>query len=514
MLIVVSSLLFFLSALTLMLLRIMSVEARTAWLTAVGGGALTLFSVLLWLAWTPLNFALPAWQPQSLFVEPISFHVDGAVYPFALSVAVLVLSIILTAAARSLTNSFVWAGVLALGGLGLLTVSADNALTLALAWSALDLAEFFTQIVSVKGPAPSEKVVISFSVRLLGIGLLMWANFVGIAEGGAFGFESISPNAGLYLILASGLRLGVLPLHLPYAAESSLRRGFGAALRLISAASSLALLAHLPAGSLVSPLAPHMLALTLLAALYGAWMWMRAPDELSGRPYWILGAAALSIASALGGNPLGAAAWGGALILAGGSLFLSSVHHVWLNRALLFGAWSLSSLPFSLTASAWLSPLGFFAPFVVAAQALLAAGFIRHALRPAGRDLLEEQPLWMRSIYLAGIALLILAQLFLSLAAWDGARQIGAWSQALVTALLTAALVWAAPRLRVLNPLRAHWVNPAASRVNEIYQALWSLYRFLEKISQTITRTLEGESGIMWTLFFFALFISLLGGGR
>ncbi len=513
--ILISSFLFFLSALTVMILRVTPASTRATWLMAVGGAALTLFSVLLWLAFLPIQVSLSAWQPQTLFVETVSFHADGVIFPLAFSVAVLTLAVILTAAARSLTNSFFWAGALALGGLGLLSVSANNPLTLALVWSALDFTELLAQLRSVNGASPSERAVISFSVRLLGIWLLLWANFVSAAAGGAFDFESVSASAGLYLILAAGLRLGVIPLRLPYAPESSARRGFGTALRLISAVSSLALLAHLPTGSFASSsLALWMLALTALAALYAGWMWLRAPDELSARPYWVIGASALSIASALNGSSLGVAAWGGALVLVGSSLFLASIRNVWLNRALLFGVWSLSSLPFSLAAAANLNQFPSFVPFLSAAQALLAAGFARHALRPGSRDSLDEQPAWMRSIYLLGASLLILAQLWLSLAAWDGALQVGAPLQALTVVLLTAALIWATPRLRVLNPIRAHWVNSAASRVNNLYQSLWGVYRFMERISQTINRALEGESGLMWTLLFLALFLSWFGGAR
>jgi hypothetical protein len=515
MLILVSSLLFFLTSLALMILRMTPANARVAWLVAVGGSLFSLASIFVWLAQMPFDIALPAWQPRTLFTDPILFRADGFSFPFALSISALTLSIILTAVARStFTNSFTWAGVLALGGLGLLAVTANNPFTLLLVWSALDLTELLTQLRSVEGSAQSEKVVISFSTRLLGAGFLLWANMISIASGSAFNFQSMPPSAGLYLIVAAGLRLGVLPLHLPYAAESTIRRGFGTSFRLISAASSLALLAHVPVGSLVSSLTPFMLGLSIIAAIYGGWMWLRAPDELTGRPYWVIGLAALSVTSALSGNPLGSVAWGCALILVGGSLFLSSIQNLWLNRALLLGAWSLSALPFSLTGGAWLFALGFFTPFVIAAQALLIAGFIRHALRPAGRDSLDDQPLWMRTVYLAGIILLVAFQFVLGLIGWEGARQIGAWLHALIVALLTAGLVWATPRLRVLNPIRAHWVNSTASRVNGIYQSLWVFYRFLETISQTIIKTLEGESGIMWTLLFLVLFISLLGGMR
>jgi hypothetical protein len=365
----------------------------------------------------------------------------------------------------------------------------------------------------VDGPANNEKVVISFSTRALGIGLLLWANIVSIAQGNTFDFQSIAPSSGLYLVAAAGLRLGVLPLHLPYSSESTARRGIGTSLRLVSAVSSLVLLAHVPGGSLTSALTPFLLGLAIIAALYGGWMWLRAPDELTGRPYWIISLAALSIISALSGSPLGAVAWGCALVLVGGALFLASVQQVWLNRALLIGVWSLSSLPFSLTASAWIGNLGFFIPFVIVAQALLMAGFVRHALRSTGRTPLDSQPGWANKIYPAGIILLIVFQLLLGLIGWDGARQIGAWLQALIVSLLTFGLVWATPRFRVLNPIRAHWVNPTTSDISTVYNGLWGIYRVLGKISDAITATLEGEGGIMWTLLFLALFISLLTQG-
>jgi hypothetical protein len=514
MLILISCLLLFITALALMVLQATQPNARYAWLVAVGGATLALISVFMWLMQTPFDFALPAWQPRTVFINPILFRADKLSWPLALSITALTLTILLTAITRSaVTNSLTWAGTLALGGIGLLAVTANNPLTLLLVWGALDITELITQLRAVDGPANNEKVVISFSTRALGIGLLLWANIVSIAQGNTFDFQSIAAGSGLYLVAAAGLRLGVLPLHLPYSSESTLRRGIGTSLRLISAVSSLVLLAHVPVGSLTSALTPFLLGLAIIAAIYGGWMWLRAPDELTGRPYWIISVAALSVISALSGSPLGAVAWGCALILVGGALFLSSVQQVWLNRALLVGVWSLSSLPFSLTASAWLGSLGFFIPFVIVAQALLMAGFVRHALRSAGRTSLESLPGWANKVYPAGIILLVAFQLLLGLFGWDGALQIGAWLQALLVSLLTFGLVWATPRFRVLNPIRAHWVSPAASGLSTLYSSLWVIYLAIGRISQSITIALEGESGILWTLLFLVLFISLLTQG-
>jgi hypothetical protein len=248
--------------------------------------------------------------------------------------------------------------------------------------------------------------------------------------------------------------------------------------------------------------------------LYGSWMWLRSSDELTGRPFWIIAIASLAVASALCGDPAGATAWGVALVLAGGALFLASVQQTWLNRALLIGAWSLSTLPFSLTASGWESSVGGFdivLPFLLAAQAMIIVGFIRYALRPSTHASLESQPTWTKGVYPAGIGILLFIQLLLGFWGWDGALHFGALGASIAASLLTFGLLWATPRFPVLNPVRAHWIQPTSiSRLDQLYQNLWGIYRFLGRLSQIITNTLEGESGIMWTLLFLILFVSLL----
>jgi hypothetical protein len=359
MLILVSCLFFFGTALALIALRAFLPEARYAWLVAAGGSVVAFISLFVWLGQMPFDLVLPAWQPVTLFMSPILFRADGVSWVLAIGIAALTLSTLLTAAARPVfTNSFAWAGVLALGGVGVLAVTADNPLTLLLVWAALDLTELLSQLGSVKGAANNEKVVTSFSTRAFGIGLLLWAGIFSIADGSAFDFQTLPAGAGVYLVMAAGLRLGVLPLHLPFAPESELRRGFGTSFRLVSAASSLVLLGRVPAGSLEAGITPLLMLLAIVAGIYGGWMWLRAPDELNGRPYWVIGMASLSVIAALSGNPLGAVAWGAALVLVGGALFLASVQNMWLNRLMLAGVWSLSSLPFSLTAGAWLKSWG------------------------------------------------------------------------------------------------------------------------------------------------------------
>jgi len=309
------------------------------------------------------------------------------------------------------------------------------------------------------------------------------------------------------------LRLGVLPLHLPYASESSFRRGFGTALRMISAGSSLILLARIPLASVESPITPYLMIFASIAALYGAWMWLRSPDELTGRPYWLIGFGALAIASALRGNTIGATAWSCALILSGGALFLASAESRWLDRALYLGVFGISAFPFSITATGWLSERGglwYAFPILLLAQAGLLAGFIRMSQRSSSRTTFENQPIWARNVYPFGIYIILLTILVLGFFGWNGTLEIGNLFTDLLTPLLTFGLLWLIPRARILNPVRAHWVQPAEGTwFSLISQNAWDLYRSTRRLLNAFSRVLEGESGIMWTLLFLTLFISI-----
>jgi hypothetical protein len=489
---------------------------RYNWLIATGGALLGWISVLAWQVQMPIALQFPAWQPAALFSQSPTFVGDGIAWTFALSLATLCLAIILTAVARSnFPRPVNWMGTLILTALGILAVLADNPLTLVLLWAAIDMSELIAQMRVVEDPGLNERTVVAFASRVAGIFVLLWADMVSAADGQTLDFRSAPPRAGLYLMLAAGLRIGVLPLHLPYSGESVLRRGFGTGLRMISAASSLILLARVPSSSLVAPLTSYLAILISLAAIYGGWQWLRAPDELTGRPFWMIGMGSLAVAAALRANPIGAAAWGCGLILAGGALFLSSEQNRWLTRALLIGAWGTSALPFSLTATGWgsgiITPvLSWLAwPFLILAHAMLLAGFIRHSLRTTTRVTTPDQPIWARNVYPIGIALLLLTTVLLGLFGWPGSLQIGNWFAALLTSLLTIGLIWLIPRLRILNPVRAHWVRPTnISWLEWSYRALWNLYRQLGRVSQVISNILEGESGVMWTLLFLVLFIS------
>ena len=503
-----------LSAFGLLVLRFVSPDFRYTWLLAAGGALTAWISLFLWQIAMPITVQLPLWQPEIIFRQSPLFVADAISWAIALSIGTICLGVIITAVARENFPSPVsWIGIFLLTAFGILAVTAENPLTLVLLWAAIDLSELISQLRFVEGPKLNERVVFSFASRVAGTLILLWASMVSASSGSVLNFRSPPPSAGLLLILAAGLRLGVLPLHLPYAGESAFRRGFGTNLRMISAGSSLILLARIPLSSVESPITPYLMIFTSFVALYGGWMWLRSPDELTGRPFWLIGLGSLAVAAALRGNAIGATAWSCALILSGGVIFLASAQSRWLERALYAGVWGVSALPFSLTSNGWINERASFwyaIPLLLMAQAFLLAGYIRQIQRASTRATFDDQPIWARNVYPFGIYIILFTILLLGFFGWSGSLDIGNWIAGLIASALTFGLLWLTPRLRILNPVRAHWVRPTDPNwLDAIYQALWSLYRQIGRISNSFSNVLEGESGIMWTLLFLVLFISI-----
>ncbi len=147
---------------------------------------------------------------------------------------------------------------------------------------------------------------------------------------------------------------------------------------------------------------------------------------------------------------------------------------------------------------------------------MLLAGFIRHILSPpALRVHYDQQPAWAKGVYPIGIFLLLATILLLGLFGWDASFQFGNFIAGIIVSLLTFGLIWLTPRLRILNPVRAHWVGPTnPAWLDWTYNALWNLYQRAGRLSNIFAKILEGESGIMWTLLFLALFISFFTRGN
>jgi hypothetical protein len=223
--------------------------------------------------------------------------------------------------------------------------------------------------------------------------------------------------------------------------------------------------------------------------------------------------ASLSVAASLRGNPTGSIGWGVSLVLCGGLLFLFSARQrsiLWLP---FIGLWGLTALPFSPSASAWLSGnqnSWLFILIFLPAQALLIAGFIRHALHP-GETSLESQAKWVKVLYPTGLSILAGTSILLGLWGWVGAKTIGLWWASIATLAMAAGLsVYA---LRVLPRLALTGSSTQWSRrlrLDWLFELLSKLYRSIKWVTDLITSSLEGEGGVLWSLLLLALILSVV----
>lgn len=520
MFVIITLSLLFVSSLTMAALRLTRRPAAFAWLVSALGALLAWASILLWQFDLPVSLPSNPWAPVTLFNATPHFEADSYAWLYALSLGALAAAVILTSPARMAVLSPVsWIGSVALALLALLAVMADNILTLALAWTAIDLLEYLNTLRISQSPSLNERAVISFSFRAAGTGFAMWAAVVSAAGGQLASLEETPPQAWLFMLLAVGLRLGVIPLRLAYREDPGLRRGIGSSLRLTAAATSLVVLARLPVGVLDETLLPFLLALVALAAVYAGWKWLSLPDEISARPYWIIGMGALSLAAALRGSPEGSAAWGAALVLFGGLSFLYSSRQAWFTRLFAGLALFLLSLPFTLTATGWMGnfPIsGLFWPLFLSAHAMLVAGYIRHLFR-GGDTPFGELPRWAQAAYPLGLAIFVVTILLTGLWGWPGSLQVGAWVIALVMVALAGLFGLIYLRLRRL--FISQQEEPAEvgishfARMQEFLAGLlWGLYRLVGRLFGYLSTLLEGDGGLLWTLLLLLIFIAALRG--
>ncbi len=501
-----------------------------SWLIAMVS---SLFSAgwMIFLRWRlPQQVAINDWLPFSTFTDSPIFGLDGNSWPYSFALAAVALSVIFTASARLQYNvtPYAWAGVLSLSAVGILAVLSGNMLTLVLAWSLVDLIELVILQANSGDRSLGIQTVIGFSARVSGTMLVMAASLVNTSQQLPPTFSSLPPTSALLLLLASGLRLGVLPLHLPSMQGFIPRRGLGTTLRMVAAASALMVLARLPAQSVPSQWLGPLLTLTSLASLYGAATWASAENEIEGRPYWLIALSGLAVSSAIQGQSRASLAWGMTLILAGSVLFLFSAR----SRRILFlpvlALVGMSGIAFTPIASGWAglfsAPFSLYSVLLLLSHVFLIAGYARFIFQ-SGDDL-SRMERWIQAAYPLGLAVLVLAQFFTGLIGWPGAFGIGVvWAAPLSVMLaLTgwqAVLLWQR-RTGAEDPLSRWYVVTARNTgafisalfsLSWLYRFLWWFYRRLLQAIEFITQVYEGAGGVLWAFVLLALLISIIQSG-
>ena len=508
-----------LTVLVMLVIRLLRANFAFYWLIATVG-AFIAWPILLFVGTQfPQTDSLIAWKPEALFPSSLVLTSDRISWPYAVALITLVLAMMLTEVARATESMWSsWAAGLLLGGLGIFAVFAGNPLTLLMAWTAIDLVELLILLRQNIPKNMRERVVVAFSVRILGSGLLMAAVVLTSSAGLEWTFANIPSQAAVLLLLAVGLRLGVLSAHMPILRESTSRRSLGSMLYLVPAAASLVVLNRTAFVVEPSTIVTVLLLIVGLTAIYAGASWIIATDEMEGAPSWILGMASLSAAAAMLAQPIASQAWGIGVLLSGGLIFYTSALERRMSWLMLLGFLGITALPFT---PAWNGALMYTPPFkflmviFVIAQVLFMVGYIRHTLRT--REGFTSVERWVWLIYPLGLALLPLTHFLYGLWAYVGFENLmlSSWLLGIITLLLTALIVGVTSFGPKISFGRVAAFESFFS-LQWFYSLIWIFFRVVESVIQFLTTVLEGEGGLLWAflmlVMLFLAFAAMFGG--
>ncbi|MBN2043876.1 MAG: hypothetical protein JW757_02550 [Anaerolineales bacterium] len=482
------------------------------WLIAITSALAAWVVVWLLVLKLPLEFGLLEDISYRLALPALSFRGDEITWPLALAVSTVLLSVLFTDAARAVEASWlIWAGDLGFAAIGITAVLARNPATMMLAWLLVDLIEMSILLRQLEEERIRRRAVVFFATNLLGIVAVFGAMIAAGGAGVGLNLDQIPQQSVIYLILAVGLRMGVFPLQVAFLRDVHHQRSQGTLLRLIPPAVSLSLLAHSATTPLADGWRQMFIFFAVLAAVYGAIAWARAKNELRGRLFWIFGLAGMSFAAAVQGQQGAVLAWGLAILYPGSLLFLASVRTRGMLPLGILSLFALSAVPFSPTYAG----LRLYYPFdmllllLPLAHVLLLGGYVRFMLRQT-EPLSGVEP-WVRVSYAIGLGILpvtFIASSFLGPKV-PAAGPIPIWPLLLSFVGIATGVVGYWRRWKIPSKIFEY--------LDKVFSLRWMLTglrwldEFMGRFAALVTRLLEGDGGVLWTLVILVIFASLLG---
>jgi hypothetical protein len=456
----------------------------------------------------------------------IAFQLDSVSWPLLFALCAVQTAVIITDSSHldEIPSSAIWSGLFLVYSVGFLAALTNSIITILLVWALVDTIEFMVLIPTAISNQKVNEIVVSFAVKILGLFFLIFGLLISYEQGKPLSIGQEINSVGFIVLIAVGLRLGVIPFNLPFVSGSPIRRGLGNSIRMVSVATSIVILLRLPMGSFGPSVQSVLLTLTAIGIFFGAIMWYGSLSELDGRPYWIVAIAGLAIYSSINGNQIATLVWTLALILSGSILFLYSARGRRLTIIPLLGLIGITGLPFTPSAIGWegiLIPGGFFRNIVmILSVTFIILGYLRHATD--SDILLIQKEKWIWITYPLGLLILIITQWLIFLVSdqkWNISEII---YESIIAFLLPIIFYFLIRKFlhqseyseflrKILTPIGNFIIRFLSFRW--IYNLIWSILGVIQRIVNVFTNILEGQGGIVWVIVFLVMIITLFASG-
>ena len=506
---IIATFLLLLTGLGLFLWHRIQPNFRFSWIIASGAFIGAWLLILVTRILLPIDIPLSTWSSTILYTGSPALTLDGFSWPVTLGLVTLGLAVILTDIVRTHEEDWSsWASSLVLISLGMIAAMASNQDSLMLAWGAIDLFELLLWMIHINSSAIRERVVLFFSLRVVGLMLMLLAG-----------------TNNSILILAVILRLSVVPFQLPGIEIGTVRRGLGTIVHLVPAISCLGLLIRIAMEGISQQGVNYLLIVTFTGAIYTGLRWLLAKNELDGRPFLILSMSFLAISAAVRGQPVACLVYGLGMIFEGGFIFLYSVRNRFLKTLALIALIMLSGLPFTPTwdsARLFAAPLATWMLAFIVPQALILSGYVRHSLHPGESFNDRQHGDW--AIYSFGLLSLIFVHMTISFWSWTALLEAGtgyayplsrnpveSWAGA--AAVLFMLIIYVLRRYINLK-LPVHDMQSALPNVTSlVYDMSKWTFRLISNFINATTSIVEGEGGILWTVLLLVLLLAFFAQG-
>jgi len=368
-------------------------------------------------------------------------------------------------------------------------------------------------------------------LRWLSILALLFAIVVAWQVKSDFTLAEIPSSASLYFLLAAALRLGVLPIYVPYLMNEKVPYGVSVLSRLAPTISALTLIAYLPgefltlSKGLINTL--HLFA--LLAAVYASLMWLTRANLSLARPYWNIAFSAFVVQSALNGNAQAGQAWGLVLLLVGGELFLFEPPIRRINFLPLVALLGLVGLPYTPAGLGWegLTGTGFTwtGLIFIFAHAFLMAGYLRYTLEASST--ITGLDKHVRITFPMGLILIIGSIFVLGIIGRPDSLQMTPWLPPAISLGIIAILFGVGVKLGLKPPFTSYrqsipgyrFLLAMVNGIQSVFSLAWVynlglwVVKPLREAGDFLSNILESEGGTIWYIVFIVILFTLFVTG-
>ncbi len=459
-----------------------------------------------------------------------AFVLDRTSYPYMLAVSALLVVLLLTAPSymEPQTAPRLWFFYLLIEAIGYLSVSANELSFVIYGWMIFDGIDLVTQYLQTRPGRIPRGYLRAIGIRFAGILLAASSMAYSSAETGNPDGGFISAHAGIFLMIACALRMGIFPISQPYSEMGSSRVGLGTMLRLVSVLTVMPVLSRIPLIRMSTDFAAILSITGGFASLVGAVGWLLSDTSFAGNTYAAMAISGMAFVSTLSGRQDSLTAWGVSIVLICAPLSLYQVHNLLMNFLAVFLVVCFSGLPYTPNAVGWpglvSAPYSLKDLLFILVMALLIAGAFIHILRSGEKKFTDLEP-WMRSVYPLGFLAAIGTHIFIGIFCFDQKFSMGV-IPASVSAfaggvLLAAYMHWLPERFRTQNVLA--WAREGISLfwrmmrrmldMNWIFTAGRFVMRLSGHLILSVSSVLENNGGLIWEFLLLAFLMAAAFSG-